>query len=147
MTIGRVCSRELVTASLGEPVSDVARRLCERHVGAVIVTGTPADRPVPLGIVTDRDILRAQIARKAELTFLNVEEVMSRDPLVLEEHLGLIEGVERMRARGVRRAPVVDHSGALVGLVSTDDIVDAISSELAGLAHLIASQPGRESDP
>jgi CBS domain-containing protein len=144
MTIGRICSRDPVTVQTGEPLSHVARLMREKHVGAVVAVRQPLDRPVPAGMVTDRDIVRAQLEKAADLNFLCVEEVMSRNPLVLEEHMTLREGIERLRAREVRRAPVVDRTGALIGVVSTDDIVAALADELSDLARLIANQPRHE---
>jgi CBS domain-containing protein len=144
MDIGNVCTRNPVTVPASEPLSQVARLMHDRHVGTVIVTKKPLDRPVPAGIITDRDIVRAQVERHADLAMLNAERVMTREPLVLQERMPLQEGISQMRARGVRRAPVVDASGALVGIVSSDDIVAAIADELAELARLISGQPGRE---
>lgn len=144
MDIGNVCTRQPVTVPANEPLSQVARLMCDRHVGAVIVTKRPVDRTVPAGIITDRDIVRAQLQHHADLAMLAAERVMTREPLVLEELTPLQVGISLMRARGVRRAPVVDASGALVGIVSSDDIVAAIADELGELARLIAAQPRRE---
>lgn len=144
MDIGTVCTRQVVTVPAHEPLSQVARLMHDRHVGAVIVIKRPLERAVPAGIITDRDVLRAQVERHADLAMLDAERVMTRDPLVLDERTPLQEGIGRMRARGVRRAPVVDASGALVGVVSSDDIVAAIAAELADLARLISTQPRRE---
>lgn len=144
MEIGNVCTRNPVTVPASEPLSQVARLMHDRHIGAVIVVKQPLDRPVAAGIITDRDVLRAQVEHHADLAMLSAERVMTRDPLVLEERLPLQEGISQMRARGVRRAPVVDATGALVGIVSSDDIVAAIADELADLARLIAGQPSRE---
>lgn len=144
MNIGNVCTRNPITVPASEPLSQVARLMHDRHVGTVIVIKEPLDRPVPAGIITDRDVLRAQVEHHADLAMLNAERVMTREPLVLEEHTPLQEGIRQMRARGVRRAPVVDATGALVGIVSSDDIVAAIADELADLARLISSQPRRE---
>lgn len=144
MDIGNVCTRQPITVAAHEPLSQVARLMHDRHVGTVIVIKRPLDRVVPAGIITDRDVLRAQVERHADLAMLDAERVMTKDPLVLDERLPLQAGISRMRARGVRRAPVVDASGALVGIVSSDDIVAAIAAELADLAQLIAGQPRRE---
>lgn len=145
MTIGTVCSRDPVTAPANAPLAALARLMRDRHVGAIIVTGQPIDRAVPVGIVTDRDIVCAQIDRAADLFTLNAEDVMTRDPLVLTETMSLTEGIERLRDRGVRRAPVVDDSGGLVGLVSIDDLFAATAEDLIRLARLVARQPKRES--
>jgi CBS domain-containing protein len=66
---------------------------------------------------------------------------MSRGPLELREDESLMEGIRRLRARGVRRAPVIDSSGALVGVVSVDDLLFEIAREFAGLVDLIKRQP------
>lgn len=144
MDIGTVCTRQPVTVPANEPLSQVARLMHDRHVGTVIVVKQPADRAVPAGIITDRDVVRAQVERHADLAMLDAGRVMTCEPLVIEEHTPLQEGIGLMRARGVRRAPVVDASGALVGIVSSDDIVAGIADELADLAKLIAGQPRRE---
>ncbi|MCC7461599.1 MAG: CBS domain-containing protein [Gammaproteobacteria bacterium] len=144
MDIGTVCTRQPVTIAADEPLAQVARLMHDRHVGTVIVVKRPLDRVVPAGIITDRDVVRAQVEQRADLAMLDAERVMTRDPLVLEERTPLPEGIRRMRERGVRRAPVVDATGALVGIVSSDDILAAIAAELGELARLLAGQPQRE---
>ena len=144
MNIGELCSRELVTASADAPLADVARLLRDHHVGAVVITKSPLDRPVPVGIITDRDIVCAQLDRAADLFCLSAADVMTRDPLVLPAHTPLEAAISRLRERGVRRAPVVDESGGLVGLVSIDDLLAAVAESLIGLSRLVASQPRRE---
>ena len=145
MTIGTVCSRDPVTAPADAPVATLAQRMCDEHVGLVIVTRRPSDRLVPVGVVTDRDIVRAQVSRPGTDVFmLRAEEIMTREPLVLSEAIPVTEAIEHLRARGVRRAPVVDAGGALVGLVAADDLFAAMAEDLVRLGRLVAAQPGRE---
>jgi CBS domain-containing protein len=141
MTIGRVATRKVVSVGPSAPLAEVAKLLTQQHVGAVVVVKRPAERPEPIGIITDRDIVRALSGRAADLYTLTAEEVMSRGPLELREDESLMEGIRRLRARGVRRAPVIDSSGALVGVVSVDDLLFEIAREFAGLVDLIKRQP------
>lgn len=141
MNVGEVCTRDLVSAPSGAPLSELARLMAERGVGAVVVTKSPIDAPVPAGMITDRDILRAQLTRKATLDNLRAGDVMTRDPLVLDEACSLEDAIHRMRSRGVRRAPVVSASGALVGLLSTDDLVSQVAHEIVSLARVLERQP------
>jgi CBS domain-containing protein len=113
----------------------------DRHVGAIVIMGTRADRSVAVGIITDRDIVRAQLERAVDLSGLAAFEIMSGDPLVLREDTEFADAIDRMLMRGVRRAPVVDTRGALVGLISTDDLVAQLARELGSLARLLAMQP------
>ena len=145
MKIGELCSRDLVSVAASTPLYEVARLMCERHVGAVVVTKSPMDQIVPVGMITDRDITRAQLASGRDLSELWSEEVMTRDPLVLCEDEAVEEGLGRMRARGVRRAPVATAHGMLVGVVSIDDLIAQLARELSALARLLDLQPIRES--
>jgi CBS domain-containing protein len=141
MTIGRVATRKVVSVTASAPLAEVAKQLTQQHIGAVVVVKRPADRPVPIGIITDRDVVRALSGRAADLYTLTAEEVMSRSPLELRENEPLAEAIRRLRARGVRRAPVIDAGGALVGVVSVDDLLFEVAQELAGLVDLIKRQP------
>jgi CBS domain-containing protein len=141
MTIGKLASKQVVSVAPSAPLSDVAKLLTQHHVGAVVVVKRPAERPEPIGIITDRDVVRALSGRAADLHSLTAEEVMSRGPLELPEGESVMEGIRRLRARGVRRAPVIDESGALVGVVSVDDLLFEVARELASLADLIKRQP------
>lgn len=144
MRVGELCSRDLVAVAPTTPLSEVARLMFERHVGAVVVVKSPMDQPAAIGLITDRDITRAQLARASELSQLLSEQVMSRDPLVLCEDDGVEEALERMRVRGVRRAPVTTAHGLLAGVISIDDLVAQLARELSALAHLLALQPTSE---
>jgi len=145
MNIGDLSNRDLVSVAASTPLSEVARLMCERHVGAVVVTQSPADQPVPVGMITDRDITRSQLDSGRDLSELRSGEVMTRDPLVLREDEPFEEGLERMRARGVRRAPVATVHGILLGVVSTDDLIAQLARDLSALARLLDLQPLRES--
>ena len=144
MKVGQVCSRNVVCASTSAPLSEVAKLMREHHVGAVVITKAPLDQPIATGIVTDRDIVRAQLQRTADLTRLRAEDVMTRDPLVVGEEDSLEDAIKRMRTRGVRRAPVVTPHGALIGLVSTDDLIAQVARELTAIARVLELQPRRE---
>jgi CBS domain-containing protein len=115
-----------------------------RHVGAVVVVEQHGKLLLPVGIVTDRDVLRGQAMHRADLFTLTVQDVMTTDPLTLGESSGLAEGISRMKTRGVRRAPVVAETGDLVGIVSLDDLLPAVAEELGELAKLIGRQAHAE---
>ena len=141
MKVGSLCSRNPVTVHSGATGIEAARLMCEHHIGAVIVTASPADAPVAVGMVTDRDLVRAQLERPVDLGQLRIADVMSGDPLVLNENDGVDDAIRRMRARGVRRAPVVNGSGALVGAISFDDLLGHVSANVAALAQAAGRMP------
>jgi len=122
------------------PLADAARVMCDEHVGALVVVDRHDSRRHPIGILTDRDIVSGQLRSRADLYCLTVDDVMSPDPLVLPLHLELTEAIEALNVRAVRRAPLVDASGALVGIITVDDLLPAVAQELSTLAALMGSQ-------
>ncbi len=144
MQAGELCSREVYIVRPDEPLADAAREMRKRHIGAVVVVEQREQAMVPVGIVTDRDIVCGQLAHGADLFCLTVGDVMTRAPTTIPEEDGLSEAIRRLSSRGVRRAPVVSVSGDLVGILSFDDVVPAVAEELSSLAKLIGTQARRE---
>jgi CBS domain-containing protein len=147
MNVGTICSRYPVAASASCPLSEIASLMYERHVGAVVVTRSPSDRAVPVGIITDRDVIRAQLHRAADLSRLCAAEVMTRDPVTVCESDSIEEALRRLRARGVRRAPVLDSSGALRGIISADDVLVQLALQVASLGRLLERQAIHNVEP
>ena len=136
MKISELCSRNVISIPASASVVEAARLMCEHSVGAVIVTAAPADRPIPVGILTDRDIVCAQLDRTVDLAHMRTADVMAADPLVLNEEDPVDEAIRRMRARAVRRAPVIGRSGELTGVISFDDLLAHLAASLARLAQI-----------
>jgi CBS domain-containing protein len=144
MNIGQIVARRAITVSPAAPLSEAAELMCDRHVGAIVVTQTPMGEAVVIGMITDRDIVQAQLERTADLSRLRVGDVMHRDPLILREGEPISAAIRKMKEHGVRRAPVIGSSGALTGVVSTDDLLAQVAEELSTLAYLVSHQPRRE---
>ena len=140
MNVAEICSRRPTTCNASSPLSEVAQLMYDNHVGTVVLTRSPADRPVPAGILTDRDIICAQIEHGADLSRLPASDQMTRDPLSVCEDVPVEEALALMRSRGVRRAIVLDKSGGLVGIVSVDDITLRLASEIAAIGRLLEAQ-------
>ncbi len=140
MNVGSFCSRPPVAVAAGTPLADVAQLMRERHVGAVVVIeGDPA-RPQVVGIITDRDIVCARITRAADLSSISAAETMTAHPLLISAQDSVGAAVAHLRARGVRRAPVVGEDGTLLGVISADDLLAHLAGEIAALAGIVSRQ-------
>jgi CBS domain-containing protein len=145
MRTGELCVREVVTATRDELVRDIAARMTELHVGSVVVVDYEDEAPRPIGIVTDRDLVRTlSLEELGHTRALTVGDVMSRDLLTAIESEDVLTALARMRARGVRRLPIVDERGALVGMLAFDDIVEWLTEELTGLTRLVGRERRNE---
>lgn len=145
MQIGEICSREVHVVRREEALVEAVREMVSGHIGAIVVVA-PVGRDTvrPVGIITDRDVVNAQIDLSTDMFSLTAGDVMTPDPLTIEETCGLAEGIAQLTARGVRRAPVVDAAGHLVGLISVDDLLPVVAEEIAALAKLVGTQAARE---
>lgn len=139
-----LCTPVVAVTFRDAALADAARTMLERHVGALVVVDPHDVKRRPIGILTDRDIVRGQLRCSADLHCLSVGDVMTADPLVLTADIGVTEAIEALNAGAVRRAPLLDPSGALVGMVSLDDLLPAVAQELAALARLMGSQARHE---
>jgi CBS domain-containing protein len=144
MRAGELCTREVCVARAGDALVDAAREMLGRHVGAIVVIAPERNTVKPIGIVTDRDIVCGQLARGADMYCLTVGDVMSTDLTTVGEDDEVAEVIKRLAMAGIRRAPVVNGAGDLVGILSLDDVLPVVSSELAGLARLIGVQSRAE---
>ena len=140
-TAGAVCIREVVVAEGTESVLELARLMRHYHVGDVVIVNRRGEKRYPTGIVTDRDIVVDALVTSID----SIREMMASDlvnrPIVSvrEEHT-LDEALEVMRKNGVRRVPVVDGEGALVGILAVDDLVEQFADRMAELAILFTRQ-------
>ena len=145
MNVGELCNREVVFAEREMGLVEAARLMREHHVGSlVVVAGRLSDR-IPVGMITDRDIVVAAVAKEVDPKTLRVGDVMSAGALVVREQDGITDALRLMREKGVRRLPVVAASGALVGIVAIDDVLELVAEEMDGFVRTLRSERQRES--
>jgi|CXWL01.1.fsa_nt_gi CBS domain-containing protein len=118
MTVGAVMEREVTTASPQAKGSAIARLMLEGFGGVPIVD---AQRRL-VGVVTEHDLLTV-IDRGTSLDGITAEDIMSRNPYSLPPESSVGTLVHVFRASGLIRAPVVDATGVLVGIVARRDIL------------------------
>lgn len=134
--VGEACNREVVCVDKTESIRDAAGLMRQYHVGTVIVTEGPDGERTPVGILTDRDITIELIAQDIDIESVSVADVMSDDLLRLNPDEGIMEALQIMRGEGVRRAPVVDEDGGLIGILALDDILELIAEQLLDVVTL-----------
>ena len=93
-----------------------------------------SDGAGPLGVLTDRDIVLEAVAGDVPLHEVTVRDAMTAQPVTLTADTALEDALDSLRAAGVRRAPVVDDGGRIVGVLSIDDVLDHIALQLGAVA-------------
>ncbi len=137
MGVGEICSRDVVFAKRNESVAQAARLMREHHVGSIVVADERNGRRYPAGILTDRDIAVGVVALGLDPEKRNIEGIMPAELVSVRDTDGLGRAVALMRAQGVRRLPVIDSAGALVGILSADDVLEVLCEELYCLSGMV----------
>jgi CBS domain-containing protein len=143
MNVGQICRRNPATVNELDDLTTAARLMRNQHIGYVIVVKPdPAVKGEmkPVGVVTDRDIIVSVIACGADPQALRVGDVMTRQPLLAQETASVSWALRQMRRIGVRRLPVVDLGEHLVGVLSLDNVLDALAGELLNVAGSIRNE-------
>lgn len=135
-TAGETCSRRVVLAHPEESLTEAARRMLDQHVGClVVVDAVERPAPVPIGILTDRDIVVRSVAR-GRRGLDTVGAVMTANPVTARQDEPIETVIQRMRSSGVKRMPIVNAAGGLEGIVSFDDLLAFVQRELSALSSL-----------
>lgn len=116
----------------------------QHHVGAVIVVEMKDGRRSPVGVVTDRDIVVELVATELDPDVITVGDIMVHTLVSISEKSGLLEAIRLMADKGVRRLPVTDEKGALVGIVALDDMLLLLTKELGALSKLVEREQKNE---
>jgi CBS domain-containing protein len=144
MPIGELCNREVVIIEAQAPVEEAAILMRDRHVGDLVVVEQRAGQPVPVGMLTDRDIVVEVLAEKVDPQSVVVRDIMSTSLFTAREDDELVDVVTSMRGHGVRRMPVVNAQGGLEGILAADDVLELLAEQMNGLAGLAAVEQRRE---
>ena len=143
VTIASLCEREVVGIPARASVREAAALMCEEHVGSLVVVN--GDQPPGVvWILTDRDLALDVLGRDQPATPLHAGDLAKTPPVAVQASASLGEAVAAMEKAGVRRLLVVEEDGAVVGLVAAEDLMAAISQELAGLARALRGGIQRE---
>lgn len=144
MKIGEICTVQTIFCRRDETVQEAALLMRKSHVGDLIVVDQPEGERIPIGILTDRDIVVSVIALGLDPASLLVGDIMSDDLLTASEGDDVYETIERMRFRGIRRVPVVNPGGGLIGIVSVDDLLEFLAEEMSELSRISSHQQAHE---
>jgi CBS domain-containing protein len=144
MNVGDCCKRAVIAINAKADAAAAARLMREEHVGFLVVYRDGDELQRPIGVLTDRDLVLAVMARDVDPHAVTAEDVMTRQPLIASESDELSDMLQGMRLAGVRRVPVVDVRGALTGIMALDDAIDLITGLMCDVAGSIKSEQRHE---
>jgi len=144
MLLKEICTPKVVYCAADASVLAAAQLMRQAHVGDLVVVDDPNDEGQPLGMITDRDIVIEVLARERDARVTIVRDVMRAPVVLASESEDTSTVIERMKAHGVRRAPVVGEGGRLVGVISLDDLLRQLATEATALSDIVSREQSHE---
>lgn len=126
---------ELVTAEPTTPARELATLMSDQMVGSVVI----AEDDEPVGIVTDRDLAMMIVRNGEDPGAVTAADCMTADPFTVEMDSGVADLCRTMREHSVRRVPVTD-GGKLAGIVTADDLLVLIDTEMGDISEVIRAE-------
>ena len=143
MSVAEYCRRRPYTAQRTLSAREAAAKMKEAGVGSLVVI----DGKLPVGIITDRDIALKVLCGKLDPDAVEVGSLREGPLVCVREQASLAEAVDRLRVHLVRRLPVVDANGHLVGIITSDDLLALIAEEIEGVAQAAMAHPPKAPVP
>lgn len=136
MAVIEFAQRDVVTVGRDQSAAELAALLGEHGIGCAVVEAEGR----PVGVVTDRDLVMGVLEPRHDPREVTAAEIMTADPETVHEGASVLETTELMARAAVRRLPVVDDAGALVGIVALDDLLVVLAEELRDLAGVVVAE-------
>ena len=146
MHIADLCTRLVHTVAPDATAADAALKMRDVHAGTLVVLDRTRPGLHVAGIVTDRDLVNRVLASGRDPRKTLVEDVMTSNVRVCRARDTLFDAVRTMQGSGVRRLPVLDDSGQLLGIVSTDDIHGALGRCMDSMRQAMLRERARETE-
>ena len=136
MSVRHYCQKPACTVAPNETVRVAAQRMDKEGVGCLVVE----EGGSPVGILTDRDLALEILCKRLDASSVRVHEIARTPVVTIQQDAPLAEAAKLIRQHAVRRLPVIDTKGKLVGLIASDDLLLLAVEELDGLASVVRSQ-------
>jgi len=138
MSVGEICNRNVAVIGKHDSIYAAARLMRDQHVSDVVVVESSGGVNIPVGILTDRDIVVSAVAEELDLNTVLISDFMTRNFLLADDDDDVLGTLKRMRYKGIRRIPVINQRHGLTGILSIDDILDSLVEQLNDIDQIIA---------
>jgi CBS domain-containing protein len=146
MILEKIANRNVVTIPEGATMETAAKTMRDQHVGCVVVVQEKGLRKIPVGMITDRDIVVSTSAFGIAPNTVYVRDVMSATLVTARKNDSFNHVLMLMKEHGVKRIPIVDSEGALMGIVTTHELMSVLADELNVLLKVTERQHQVETD-
>jgi len=144
MLLRDACTPDVVCCGPDTRAIEAAHLMRHKHVGDLIVVDDPAGGRIPLGVVTDRDLVVEVLGKDLDPATTRLADIMRTPVVIAAETEDTAVAIERMQTHGVRRIPVVGAGGRLVGVITLDDLLKQFAADTNALLDVVIKGQNHE---
>ena len=144
MLLKDICTLDVACCGPETTALEAARIMRRQHSGDLVVIDDTEGERTPVGIVTDRDLVVEILGHDLDPATTAVGTILRTPVVIAHETEDATQALERMRAHGVRRIPVVGSANQLIGIVTLDDLLKILAAAANSLVDIVAREQGRE---
>lgn len=139
MSLKPLMTEEVTSLPPNATVLDAAKFMTDMNVGSVVVV----DGDKPIGILTDRDIMTKVVVERKDPQTVKVKDIMASPVVTISVEKDIVDVTKLMSTHGVRRFPVIDSDGRIIGVIALDDILVFLGEELQNIAAALKCELGK----
>ena len=121
--------KKVITATVRETIQSACKNMYENNVGCLVILKRIMSGPIPVGIITERDIVKIIGSSDLFIGRAAIREFMSSPLITVSSNTTMSQAVDIMNTNKIRRLPIIskhDDNNKLVGIISDRDILEAI---------------------
>jgi CBS domain-containing protein len=121
--VSTIMSTNVKTATEEETIQTVCKTMYENQIGSIVVVKRTVDGINPIGIITERDIVRQIGSSELFVVQAPIRQIMSTPLVTIRPNSLMRDAIEIMRLKNISRLPVIDNKGIMVGIVTYKDLL------------------------
>ena len=127
--VSKFMTKTVITATLDQTIQTVCKIMYENNIGSVVIVKREVDGFLPIGIITERDITHALGSVELFPTQTPLRELMSTNVISIKPDSSIHDAVAIMHGNNIRRLPVINDDGKMVGIITDKHILGAIAGK------------------
>ncbi|MCW8400338.1 CBS domain-containing protein [Legionella sp. PATHC038] len=144
MRVGEYCNRDVVVINSNESVKNAAELMRTHHVGDLVLVEEHNNQKIPIGIVTDRDLVIEVMAVGVQPESLLVRDILTEPFSCVFENDSLFDALEIMHSKRIRRLPVISENKTLIGIITLDDLIEILTETMTHIVDVVKLQQKKE---
>lgn len=124
--VSTIMAANVKTATEEETIQTVCKTMYENQIGSIVVVKRTVDGINPIGIITERDIVRHIGSSELFVVQAPIRQIMSTPLVTIRPNSLIRDAIEIMRLKNISRLPVIDNKGIMVGIVTSTDLLKEI---------------------